>query len=175
MKRSSRRSERLAHGFLLSLLTVASGCSYAFVHGPPHGVPASIQPESGDAVEPPTTMATCTTSNALPILDTVGSILLFGAAGVAYAGAVDAGKCTDFCITGSPGAWIGVGAAATGLGVLLLSSAVTGYGRTADCRRTQTELPAPPHPSARYLLEVSAIAEARARPDGAITVRTPPR
>ena len=65
---------------------------------------------------------------------------------------------------------VAVGAAATGIGVLLLSSAVTGFGRTADCRRAQAALPDPPHPSARYLLDVSGIAEARARPDDAISV-----
>ena len=150
MKRSSRRSGRLAHGLLLSLLTAASGCSYAFVHKPSQAVPAEIPPGSGDAPELPTPIATCTTSNALPILDTVGSILLFGVAGVAVAGAVDAKNCSgSYCILGDSGPFIAVGAAATGLGALLLSSAVTGFGRTADCRRAQPELPAPPHPGAR--------------------------
>jgi hypothetical protein len=168
MKQSSRRTRRVARGLLLSVLTAESSCSYAFVHGPPQGVPPSIPPGPGEAA--------CTTSNALPILDTIGSVLLFGVGGVAIAGAVDAGNCSgSYCILGDSGAWIGVGAAATGLGALLLSSAVSGYGRTADCRRTQADLPDPPHPSARYLLEVSAIAEVRARPDGAVTVLAPPR
>ena len=63
----------------------------------------------------------------------------------------------------TPGQTMGVGAAAAGLGTLFLASAITGYGRTADCRRAEEALPSGPRPMGRHLLDVEGIAEARAR------------
>ena len=50
-----------------------------------------------------------------------------------------------------------------GFGALALSSAITGYGRTADCRRAREALPEGPTPTSRYVLDVQALADVRAR------------
>ena len=48
------------------------------------------------------------------------------------------------------------------LGAFVLSSAVTGYGRTADCRRAQESLRTGLRPAERHLLDVPATARVRA-------------
>jgi hypothetical protein len=137
------------------LLTLGnSGCSYAFVHKPTAlGEVSSSEPQQLEQ-----TGAACTSSNALPIFDTILAVPLLGAGVTAITGGATCGHdCEGF---GS--GIIAVGAALTALGTLALSSAITGYGRTADCRRTQEALPKGPH-AGRHLLDVNGIAEARAR------------
>jgi hypothetical protein len=62
---------------LAGSLVLGSGCSYAFVHGPP--APIDSTPASGQ--ESSERRITCTTSNAVPILDTVLGISLVGVGG----------------------------------------------------------------------------------------------
>jgi hypothetical protein len=146
--------------FLLasSLLASTTGCSYAFVRGPPAYVDSDPGGERQAAPE-------CTTSNAAPILDTVvaSTLILLGSAVVL--GGISTGSCSGDCyFKSSEGAFVAVGAGILALGGLSVAAATTGYGRTADCRRLQETLPGPSHPSARYLLDVGALAHARAGP-----------
>lgn len=129
-----------------SLLVSSSGCSYAFVRGP------RAQPE---------TAPECTTSNAAPVVDTVlaTTLILLGTAVVV--GGISAGSCSGDCyFKGSEGGLVAVGAGILALGGLSVASAATGYDRTADCRRMQQAPPEPPRPSARYLLDLGALAHA---------------
>jgi len=146
---------------LLPVLLSDLACSYAFVHGPPVS-PATL--DDRERVEK--SAPDCTSSNAVPILDTVVGVPLMGAGillVIAGATSKDCPTSSNTCfLQGLPAAGIGIGAAATALGALLLSSAVTGYGRTADCRRAREAPPAGPMPARRYLLDVPAIAGARA-------------
>ena len=116
---------------LLAVLFSAPGCSYALVHGPPSPV------ESRDGtrevqLKPPD----CTSSNDVPILDTVLAVPLLG---------LGAALLIDAAATSPSSDWFGptrsqvaaVGAGGLALGVVFLSSAITGYGRTADCRRAR--------------------------------------
>jgi hypothetical protein len=138
------------------LLASTTGCSYAFVRGPP----AHVDSEAGAEQQ---AVPECTTSNAAPILDTVlaSTLILLGSATVV--GGISTGSCSGACyFNHSEGAFVAVGAGLLALGGLSIAAATTGYGRTADCRRLQETLPGPPHPSARYLLDVGAIAHARA-------------
>jgi hypothetical protein len=134
------------------------GCSYAFVHGP-HG------PTEVSTREPPQAQAAkpeCTSSNVAPVLDTFVAVPLIGAGVLLIVAAAGCSNCSEG-YGPSPGQAIGVGAAAAGLGTLFLASAITGYGRTADCRRAEEAMPSGPRPMGRYLLDVEGIAEARAR------------
>jgi hypothetical protein len=140
-----------------SLLFSSTGCSYAFVHGPP----AQLEPV-------PDTMAVdCTTSNAAPIVDTVlgSALILLGTAVVV--GGIGVATSSDPYFKSTEGPVVLVGAGVLGLGALSVASAATGYGRTADCRRMKETLPRPPPPSARFLLDVGALAHARAGADPA--------
>ena len=134
-----------------SLLAASTGCSYAFVHGPPahlESAPLEAAPE-------------CTSSNAAPVLDTVmaSTLILLGSAVVV--GGISTGSCSGDCyFKSSEGAIIAVGAGILALGGVYVASASTGYGRVTDCRRLQQTPPGPPHPSARYLLDVDALAHA---------------
>ena len=95
-------------------------------------------------------------------MDTVIAVPVLGAGVLAIvAGAGE--KCGSSCYGPSSGATVAIGAALTGLGALALSSAITGYGRTADCRRALEALPAGPTPTSRYVLDVQALADVRAR------------
>ena len=103
-----------------------------------------------------------TSSNAGPIVDTVIAVPVLGAGVLAIvAGAGE--KCGSSCYGPSSGAAVAIGAVLTGLGALALSSAITGYGRTADCRRAREALPEGPTPTSRYVLDVQALADVRAR------------
>ena len=122
---------------ILWLLVVAvpgaasTACSFAFAKGP--------RPE----VQPP---PPCTTSNAAPVADTVLSVISVGAVvagSLIYADSKKSLTCSPsnyFCPLGGIGTGVeeatGVGAIiAGGVGTLLfVPSAITGYGRTADCR-----------------------------------------
>jgi hypothetical protein len=140
-----------------SLLASTTGCSYAFVRGPPTHVDSEPGAEQQATRE-------CTTSNAAPILDTVlaSTLILLGSAVIV--GGISTGSCSGDCyFKGSEGALVAVGAGILALGGLSVAAATTGYGRTADCRRLQETLPGP-HPSARYLLDVGALAHARTGP-----------
>jgi len=146
---------------LLALLVLwATGCSYAFVHGPPAPIdsaPASAQEDSKGRV-------TCTTSNDVPILDTVLGVTLVGVGGAGVVVAVASSHCSGPC--DAPNAWGDVlipSAVMVAVGAVALASAITGYGRTADCRRTVETLPSGPRQGARHLLDLDAIAAARAR------------
>jgi hypothetical protein len=144
---------------LLPVLFSDVACSYAFVHGPPR------EQLTSDARVVTHSAPDCTSSNAVPILDTVVGVPLVGAGlflVVAGATTKDCSSSSNSCfLQGLPAAGIGIGAA-TALGALLLSSAATGYGRTADCRRAREVPFAGPTPAQRFLLDVPAIAQARA-------------
>ena len=160
MTRPSHRRHGLEVVLELSLLWSASGCSYAFVHGP--SMPSGVAPS--DPQEDQRARTGCTTSNALPILDTVVAVPLIGAGVLAIVAGASQGSCSgEFCVHLSSGEAIAIGAVVIGVGALALSSAVTGYGRTADCRRSEEALPGDPHPNARHLLDLNGISEARAR------------
>jgi hypothetical protein len=162
MMRSSHRRNGLEVILEVSLLWSASGCSYAFVHGPS----ALPQVEASDPQGGERARTSCTTSNALPVLDTVVAVPLIGAGVLMIVAGASEGSCSGSsfgCVKLSSGEAIALGAVATGLGALALASAVTGYGRTADCRRAEEALPSGPHPSAQFLLDVDGIAAARAR------------
>jgi hypothetical protein len=131
-------------------------CSYAFVHGP---AAPSATLDDPPRVEMPA--PDCTASNVAPILDTVVAVPVLGL-GVLTMVAGAGEKCGSGCYGPSSGEAVAIGAALTGLGALVLSSAITGYGRTADCRRAQESFPIGSQPGHRYLLDVPAIAQARA-------------
>jgi hypothetical protein len=104
----------------------------------------------------------CTSSNAAPIVDTIVTVPLLGAGVLGIVGGA-AEKCGSDCYGPTSGETIAIGAALTGLGLLALSSAITGYGRTADCRLALDTLPTGPARTARHLLDIPAIAAARTR------------
>jgi hypothetical protein len=163
--RPSTDHGRTRRVLVLSILASSPGCSWAFVHGPP-GPPEGAP---GDQ-RVPASAAGCTTSNAAPIVDTVLAVPLVALGGLAVAGAIEEGKGSTGTSTfkfdfGSTGEWLAIAAGAFALGGLAIASAATGYGRTADCRRLQEAQAGPPHPGERYLLDVNAIAQARAHPD----------
>ena len=141
---------------LLLPVLFSNACSYAFVHGPP-APPAGLEEQRMAEQSVPE----CTSSNAVPVLDSIVAVPLLGV-GVLLFGYGAGGGCGRDCIAPSSGVDIALGAALTGLGVLALSSAISGYGRTADCRRAQESGPTGPRPTQRHLLDVPAIARARA-------------
>jgi hypothetical protein len=112
--------------------------------------------------------ASCTSSNAAPILDTIGAVVASGVGGLSLVALAETESCNGsgpwggLCMK-SPGAYVGVAAAALAVAGLYVASAATGYARSADCREVQEALPGGPHPSARHLLDVNGIAAARAR------------
>jgi hypothetical protein len=140
---------------VIAVLVSGPGCSYALVHGPP-------APHPDDPREVRQAAPDCTSSNAVPIVDTVLAVPLLGAGVLGIVGGAAEG-CGSYCFGPSSGETIVIGAALTGLGVLMLSSAITGYGRTADCRRAREALPTEPTPTGRYLLDVPALVDERAR------------
>ena len=153
-----RAGLRLAMPF--AVLLSVPGCSYAFVHGPP------VSRGLSEAPAPPAQSRRddCTSSNSAPVIDTVLAVPLLGAGVLSVVAAAESPEsCTSWCIGPTKGEAALVAAGALALGGLFLSSAITGYGRTADCRRLELALPRGPRGSARHLLDVNAIAEARAR------------
>ena len=164
MARSSRCVSLLVLVFQVILAGSSTGCSYGFVRGP-STVMEPVDPQPGVAKA-----ASCTASNAAPILDSFGAVVTTGIGGIALMGLVASENCDSsgpwggLCMKG-PAAYVGVAAAAFGLAALYIASAATGYGRTADCRKAQEALPGAPHPTVRHLLDVKSIAEARARQD----------
>ena len=120
-----------------ALLLVSPGCSYAFVRGPSpshQGTSSSEQVQAGTAPG-------CTSSNAVPILDTILGVALigFGVTSVVVGSSGGGGTaCPNTGCTGSfspnPAVVLGVGVASAALGGLFLGSGVSGFGRTADCR-----------------------------------------
>jgi hypothetical protein len=173
----------LSTSLLLGWLLLGSGCSYAFVHGPTQtDLLAHSRPQ-----ENPSSTPTCTTSNAAPIIDTILGVSLVGLGGTAVVGAAASSHgsasaagvqahggrsaglyCTGCSVAPSDtssleAAGIALTAGVIAVGTLFVASAVTGYGRTTDCRAAVEALPAGPHPSARYLRELNALAEVRAR------------
>ncbi len=169
---SSSRMARAVCVLGAMLLTVASpGCSFIITRGPEPTPSAQRAPELSRTPSPE-----CTSSVAAPLVDTV---LATASAAVLVAGVVGATSSEPPC---QPGEWfcgIGRGAGqAAGWGAIVVgaitgavftASAVTGYGRTADCRRAETALPTGHRPMGRHLLDVEGIAEARAREEA----RTP--
>jgi hypothetical protein len=132
-----------ARAFVLAAsLAAGPGCSYALVNGP-----RTTSIHGSERADAEWIAQTCTSSNAAPIVDTVlGTVLgaLGGSAVVAgVSGAAESHHNSgsfsssgfNFDFTPSPGALIGIGAAVTAIGGVLLGSAVTGFGRTADCRQ----------------------------------------
>ena len=149
-----------------SLLLVASpGCSFIFTRGPEPTPSAQRAPEPSRTPSPE-----CTSSLAAPVVDTVlatASVALIVAGVVAATSPEPPCQPAEwFCGIGrGAGQAVGWGAIAVGAitGAVFTASAVTGYGRTADCRRAEEALPARPHQMRRHLLDVEGIAEARAR------------
>ena len=145
---------------LLAVLLWGAGCSYAFVRGPSApSVTSPVDPHGLGATAPE-----CTASNAAPIVDTVLAVPLIGAGVLGIVGGASSGSCTSYCFAPSGGEIAAVGVGLLALGALAMSSAVTGYGRTADCRRALESLPTGRRSTERYLLDVPAIAQARTRP-----------
>ena len=159
----SSHGRRAALVLLSWLLVSASGCSYAFVRGP--GAPGEVKLDQRGRVLPPS--ETCTTSNALPIVDTVLGVPAVGAGLLAFLIA-GAGICNDGFCGVSTGGVTAAGVALAGVGALFLASAVSGYGRTADCRDLDHPQEAPPQRSERYLLDVRGIAAARSTTTGSV-------
>jgi len=145
----------IATALALVMLAGAPGCSYAFVRGP--SAAGEVTRDERGVVRP-----ACTTSNALPVVDTVLGVPLVGVGVMGFLiGA--SGYCNGGWCALTTGTSLAIGVLASGLGTTFLASAVTGYGRTADCREVQEALPGGSLPNARYLLDVEGIAEARAR------------
>ena len=172
----------LSASLLLGSPFLGSGCSYALVHGPTQ----TDRLTHPGGQESSSWRASCTSSDAAPIVDTILGVSLVGlGGGVAVAAAsshsfssttgshAGPGRTAALLCTGcqatpvDDSSWEAAGiafvAGTVALGTLFLASAVTGYGRTADCRAVVETLPAGPHPSARYLRDLNALAEMRAR------------
>ena len=156
----SSRGRRVGLVLLSWLLASSSGCSYAFIRGP--AAPGEIVRDERGRVLPPS--ETCTASNALPIVDTVLGVPAVGAGLLAFLIA-GAGICNDGMCGVSTGGIAAAGVALAGVGALFLASAVSGYGRTADCRELDAAQNAPAQRSERYLLDVRGIAAARSASD----------
>jgi hypothetical protein len=143
---------------------------------------SSISPLRPTAAEPQAGKSTSDgglhTSNAVPILDTVlrTSLVGLGAVGIAAASSHHSSSSpyTGFLLSSpsssssfNDSSWeeagVALSAGVIGLGTLFLASAVTGYGRTADCRRLDEALPSCPHQNARHLLDLNGIVAARTR------------
>jgi len=163
----SRRTREAA--VLVLCLPWASGCSYAFVHGPPAVVEAPAPSQTPAEAR----AASCTASNAAPVLDVIGAVPFAGIGGLAIAALVSSENCNasgpwgGLCLKG-PAAYVGVAAAAFAIAGLYIASAATGFARTADCREWQQALPAPHQRSERYLLDVGGIAAARSSATGSV-------
>ena len=156
----------MSSSLLLACLSLGSGCSYAFVHGPAR--PDLAAPSQVHEVRSGT--ESCTTSNALPAVDAVLGLLLVGAGGflIVDAATQKSAPCTStsLCFSELVGpeveaGAIGIGAGALALGTVFIASAVTGSGRTADCRRLEASPPRSLYSSARHLLDLDALAEVR--------------
>ena len=96
----------------LVALTPLAGCSFAFVHGPP-------------ANHERLPYFDCTTSNVLPVLDTVF-------AGIAVADTIGAASGSQAFSSPKGEALFFAGEA-----VLVGASAAYGYSKTSDCRKAQ--------------------------------------
>ena len=138
-----RESTRTRVLVVAAALAIGPGCSYAYVRGP-----RATALQGGERADAEWIAQTCTSSNAAPIVDTVLGTLVSAIGGVALVAgvgaAVESGKPqpvgpTWFAFApptaGELAAVIGIGAAVTAVGGVLLGSAVTGFGRTADCRQ----------------------------------------
>ena len=101
-----------------SLLSLATGCSFALVHGPP-SPPIARAPE-----------VDCTRSDAAPIVDLWigGAAIALGIAGLAYSEP----SCA-FCPDLSP-EFHKAGAILFGVGTLALVSSVVGHSKAGACR-----------------------------------------
>ena len=130
-----------------SLLASSTGCSFVL-----HGTGGDF--DFGPRVERHATSG-CAGSDAAPIVDTViGSTLIVVGTALIISGTQKTNE----------GWLIAGGAGIIALGGVYVVSAATGYDRTAYCRESMHGLPAPPHPSPRYLLDVGALAQAGAAP-----------
>jgi len=103
----------------------------------------------------------CTTDSAAPTLDTVAALPMLLLTAVWALEAVNANECKFVCI--STGAAIGISVGSAALATLFIASATTGNDRIADCRRAQQQPNWRLQRTGRYILDVNAIAEARAR------------
>ncbi len=102
---------------LLALVCSLTGCSFAFVHGPP-------------ANHRQLPFFDCTSSNILPALD--------GLLGLAIAGeTVDSATTANSTLSSSPKTAIAIAAAEA---VLFATSAAYGFKKTSDCRDAQNAL-----------------------------------
>jgi len=115
---------------LLCLVCALSGCSFAFVHGPP---PNHRQMPFFD----------CTTSNILPAMDGLLGLLV-------AADTIDAATSGTSTLRSSPTVAIAVVAAEA---ALFATSAAYGFKKTSDCRDAQNALllRMPPPPVAPHL------------------------
>ena len=102
---------------LLALVCALSGCSFAFVHGPP-------------ANHRQMPFFDCTTSNVLPALD--------GLLGLVTAGeTIDSATSPSSTLSTSPKTAIAIVAAEA---VLFAASAAYGFKKTSDCRDAQNAM-----------------------------------
>jgi hypothetical protein len=132
---------------VMLLVVGTEGCSYAFTRGPQPSLPAGPGPETSRPQTPE-----CTSSVAAPVVDTVLSTL---SVAIFVAGIAALATPEPSCSGGSFGClqlnqsvgWTGI--IAGGLtSTLFIASAVTGYGRTADCRAAKEASARLPPPTA---------------------------
>jgi hypothetical protein len=103
-----------------ALATAFGGCSFAFVNGPPANHRTSA-------------FFTCTSSNSVPILDTLAATIgLIDAASLATDSATDSSTTTG----SKTGNAIVLGAGAA----LLAASAAYGYKKASECREAEADL-----------------------------------
>ena len=107
----------------LALSLTLSGCSYAFVKGPPQVRPGAPAPVS----------AQCTTTMVLPIVDGVGAVYYFASS--LYASTTDSGTETQR---------VALGVVWAGMSILLGRSASSGVNKVRACREYLATPVAPP-------------------------------
>jgi len=122
----------LAVALAIGLLGTSSGCSYVFTRGPTARVDTLAAPEP--SASPP-----CSTSNAPPAIDLVLGSASFGVGmlGLAEAAMPSRSSGEFSSLSGINKSAAVPGAILALVGTVFLASAVTGLGRTAECRRLE--------------------------------------
>jgi len=120
----------LAVALAIGLLGTSSGCSYVFTRGPTARVDTLAAPEP--SASPP-----CSTSNAPPAIDLVLGSASFGVGMLGLAEAAMPSSSSGSSLSGINKSAAVPGAILALVGTVFLASAVTGLGRTAECRRLE--------------------------------------
>lgn len=120
----------LAVALAIGLLGTNSGCSYVFTRGPTARVDTLAAPEP--SASPP-----CSTSNAPPAIDLVLGSASFGVGMLGLAEAAMPSSSSGSSLSGINKSAAVPGAILALVGTVFLASAVTGLGRTAECRRLE--------------------------------------